>query len=118
MILGRSDTPGYLQWAQEAVRVAELGISEVLKDGKEPMPGTTKLLASCKKVLENAEADFDEFGYPTEDEEEEDEDAVTIWTAEDCWLDEPKEAQQTIPTNEVSTLTASTMVCSGELASR
>ncbi|KAK5131818.1 hypothetical protein LTR08_000573 [Meristemomyces frigidus] len=90
MILARSDTPGYLAWAQEAVRVIELGISQIVSKGRQPGPGEDELLAACKKVLENAEADFAEFGYPAEDEKESEEEGEVVWTVEDGWLDEKK----------------------------
>ncbi len=47
-----------MEWAQEAVRIAELAKS----NAKNPKEGEHKLIASFREVLEWAKADFPEMG--------------------------------------------------------
>ena len=59
MILGLSSTPGYLEWAEEAVRVVKMGI--------EYSAGATgeaeqSLLEQCEEILRDAKADFEGLG--------------------------------------------------------
>jgi hypothetical protein len=65
MILGCSGDPGYVEWAKEAVRIAELGIANAKTVGE----NERTLLQSCQKVLKQAEADFKERGGYDVDEE-------------------------------------------------
>ncbi|KAK4539172.1 hypothetical protein LTR36_001184 [Oleoguttula mirabilis] len=67
LFLGCSENPGYVEWANEAVRMAELGMSTA----ENPTEADYKLLEDCKQVLRQVEEDFAERGgYEEEDVEE------------------------------------------------
>lgn len=89
LVLGTSDGPGYVEWAREAVRIAELGkkrpistfaaqaalidtslslLAMSLPGSAPSTEGDRKLLADCRLVLKEAEEDFVKYGgYPDEE---------------------------------------------------
>ncbi|KAK4542858.1 hypothetical protein LTR36_006047 [Oleoguttula mirabilis] len=95
MIMGCSEKPGYVEWAKEAVRFAELGTASAQGPLTE---GDQQLLANCKTLLEQAEEDYaerggydDGQGDVDEDTGDEDEGEV-IWDSTNGWVN-PADAE-------------------------
>ncbi|KAF2481997.1 hypothetical protein BDY17DRAFT_300065 [Neohortaea acidophila] len=81
MTLACSSDDGYVEWAQECVRLAEIAHGIATTPGQEarnaafPGEAEAELLDDARRVLQWAEADYAELGgYAGDEEEEEDED--------------------------------------------
>lgn len=71
IIMGCSSQPGYVQWAEEAVRVVKMGIEYANGAG----PAEQTLLEACEEVLRDAKKDYEELGGYEEKGEEGEEEA-------------------------------------------
>ena len=73
IIMGCSSQPGYVQWAEEAVRVVNMGIEYADSAG----PAEQTLLEACEQVLRDAKEDHEALGgYEEEDEEEAEQEGI------------------------------------------
>jgi len=73
MMLGRSVEPGYIEWAEEAVRVVKMGIEHATSSGA----AEDELLKLCESVVERAKARFEEAGgyeYEYDDDDDDNDD--------------------------------------------
>lgn len=76
MVLGCSSRPGYVEWAQEAVRITQLGIDYI--EGPAG-PAELSLLESCQRVLQKARDDYTRGGgYGVDDSDADDMDVDTV----------------------------------------
>lgn len=70
-VLALSTAPGYVEWAEEAVRIWEVGIQQCEKKGESASEKVQELYVEYQKILEQARADFEECGGYEEEEGEE-----------------------------------------------
>ena len=66
MILASGSDPGYVEWAEEAVRIIKLGIQHAQVPGE----AEDAFLKRAQEVLRLAKADYEELGGYAEDEGE------------------------------------------------
>ncbi|KAK4546687.1 hypothetical protein LTR36_001905 [Oleoguttula mirabilis] len=71
LVMAHSTEPGYVQWAREAVRIAQMCLDHATEAGVDMPTAEQRMLAQCEEALQNAQDDLQKEEAEEEEEEEE-----------------------------------------------